>query len=249
MQRQSSSRLGSSTGGSTPLLPVLPFPQKCSTFHCQRHLTVHEPYMAYGAGVPMHPPHWQPQCKSTHQSSVCMGTEQVQVCTMQQCLALYTVLDFRQEFALEDCHWFPPSRLHAKLLHACDQWQSSRVSTTSYCYPRKLNSVQTLKAAAIDNPVFAVDWLGAGFSSRPDWSAVFPNTNISSDGGSSNDSGCAVSPPPPPAGCGSVDEVEGFLVEGIEDLRIALGAEKLILLGHSLGGCVALASFCGRVHA
>jgi len=111
-------------------------------------------------------------------------------------------------------------------------------------------------AAAVNGPVYAIDWLGAGFSSRPDWADVFTPTSASSsiapdDGESGNlleSNGADTTPAAAAAALAaaaepkpSVEDIERFFVDGIEDLRVKLGAEKIVLLGHSLGGYIACA--------
>ena len=99
---------------------------------------------------------------------------------------------------------------------------------------------------------------------RPDWADVFtasepPSTpapapasatSVSPDGGDSaklldaERDAAGIEPPAAPGpkpDTPSVEEIERFFVDGIEDLRIQLGAEKIVLLGHSLGGYIACA--------
>jgi len=64
--------------------------------------------------------------------------------------------------------------------------------------------------------VFAVDSLGCGLSSRPRWRLPRGDS-------------CAV------------DEAESWFVDGLESWRAALGLEKMVLLGHSIGGYLAVA--------
>eukprot|EP00936_MAST-01D_sp_MAST-1D-sp1_P000088 g88.t1 len=61
------------------------------------------------------------------------------------------------------------------------------------------------------NRVFSIDMLGFGRSSRPSWRAT------------------------------GVDEAEAFFTESLEDWRRAQGLEKMTLLGHSIGGYLAVA--------
>jgi cardiolipin-specific phospholipase len=66
-------------------------------------------------------------------------------------------------------------------------------------------------------PVLAVDSLGCGFSATPSFDRVFNKSKP------------------------DVDEVESFFIKGIESLRNELGFEKMILVGHSIGGYLACA--------
>ena len=61
-------------------------------------------------------------------------------------------------------------------------------------------------------PVISIDLPGSGMSSRPEWTDVFLK------------------------GRDDALEVEKFYVQSIEYLRNKIGAKKIILLGHSLGG-------------
>ena len=64
--------------------------------------------------------------------------------------------------------------------------------------------------------VCAIDLLGCGLSSRPRWKLGHGQT------------------------C-SVEEAEGFFVDGVERWRQAMRIDRMVLLGHSLGGYLAIA--------
>lgn len=64
--------------------------------------------------------------------------------------------------------------------------------------------------------VYAIDSLGCGLSSRPRWHL-----------------GHGIE-------C-RVEEAEAFFVDGLEAWRVAMRIEKMVLMGHSLGGYVAIA--------
>eukprot|EP00039_Didymoeca_costata_P033029 m.40371 g.40371 ORF g.40371 m.40371 type:complete len:388 (-) comp9657_c0_seq1:31-1194(-) len=66
-------------------------------------------------------------------------------------------------------------------------------------------------------PVIAIDSLGCGYSARPDFGNVFKTDKP------------------------SVREVEDFFIDGIEEVRKELGTEKVVLVGHSIGGYLACA--------
>jgi len=64
--------------------------------------------------------------------------------------------------------------------------------------------------------VLAIDTLGCGLSSRPSWHL-------------------------PKGDSSSVDEVEDFFIDGLERWRAAMKFEKMVLMGHSVGGYLAIA--------
>mmetsp|Transcript_98085 Transcript_98085/g.245786 ORF Transcript_98085/g.245786 Transcript_98085/m.245786 type:complete len:447 (-) Transcript_98085:29-1369(-) len=64
-------------------------------------------------------------------------------------------------------------------------------------------------------PVFALDWFGCGLSSRPPWTMGY---------GEDVD----------------VDEAEDYFVDPLEAWRAQTGIERMVLLGHSIGGYLAI---------
>jgi len=75
-------------------------------------------------------------------------------------------------------------------------------------------------AHAHRGPVIAIDSLGCGLSSRPKWCTAIRSSRRGKD---------------------QASQVEDFFVGGVEAFRAALGVEKMIVLGHSLGGYAAVA--------
>lgn len=65
--------------------------------------------------------------------------------------------------------------------------------------------------AAWSGPVFALDWFGCSLSSRPEWTLGH---------------GQQADP----------SEIERFFIDPLEQWRIATGIERMIIVGHSLGG-------------
>eukprot|EP00747_Dinoflagellata_sp_TGD_P170355 gnl/TRDRNA2_/TRDRNA2_201685_c0_seq1.p1 gnl/TRDRNA2_/TRDRNA2_201685_c0~~gnl/TRDRNA2_/TRDRNA2_201685_c0_seq1.p1 ORF type:complete len:378 (+),score=49.27 gnl/TRDRNA2_/TRDRNA2_201685_c0_seq1:72-1136(+) len=65
--------------------------------------------------------------------------------------------------------------------------------------------------AVWDGPLFSLDWFGCGLSSRPKWA---PGIGHEAD----------------------INATEEFFVEPLEAWRKAMGFERMVLLGHSMGG-------------
>jgi len=70
-------------------------------------------------------------------------------------------------------------------------------------------------------PVLALDWFGCGASSRPRWSLGFHKKDR------------------PEELEAYVRSVELFFIKPLEDWRVAMGFESMVLLGHSIGGYLA----------
>ena len=138
---------------------------------------------------------------------------------------------------------------------ACPPRTAPRAPTT----PRPHAPVGIAAHVPDGRPVIAIDLLGSGFSSRPEWEDAFcaAATAAGSDAGAT--AGAAPRPQPEQHSSGShagslaaatalphlpapsVDAVEDYLVDGIEAFREAIGAEKVVLVGHSLGGYISAA--------
>ena len=69
-------------------------------------------------------------------------------------------------------------------------------------------------AAQWPGPVLALDWFGCGMSTRPPWSLGHGTA-------------------------GNPDDVEAFFVLPLEEWRVAAKIERMVLLGHSMGGYLA----------
>jgi cardiolipin-specific phospholipase len=70
-------------------------------------------------------------------------------------------------------------------------------------------------AGSSGTPVYALDWLGMGRSSRPAFQVKAKRTDIQ----------------------GRVEEAESFFLNSLEQWREHMGLEKMTLVGHSLGTC------------
>ena len=68
-------------------------------------------------------------------------------------------------------------------------------------------------------PVYALDWLGMGRSSRPPFRVSAARTNIDQ----------------------RVAEAEAFFIDSLEDWRERMGVERMTLVGHSLGAYLSVA--------